>query len=90
MHYSSDFLCHSEGTAIVALKYVESIQCLKGEDATLDILKDDLHFEIIMTSGKEYTISIRDNFEYLNSDELVEAMNAVLSKWRYIISGKKQ
>jgi hypothetical protein len=89
MHYSSEFLSHSNGAAVVALKYVESMRYPDGEDATLDKLKDDLNFEITMISGKEYKISVRDNFEHLRSEELADAMNSIYNKWRYIISGKK-
>lgn len=43
---------------VVALPYCESMSFPDGEELTADVLKDDLHLNVVTSSGKEYSISI--------------------------------
>ena len=91
MLFVADFLRGTEDE-IIALKYVESMKEPSGEDLTVDRLVDDLHISIRMVSGKEYTVSVRQQYIEgdwrVKQDGVEQAMIAIFDRWRHILTGK--
>ena len=92
MLFNKDFL-YLDNRAAIALKFVESMRYpSEGEELTVAKLKDDLFLEVVMTSGKEYKISTRSQFEVNDwrlKDEGIEmARSAIFDKWCRILTGK--
>lgn len=91
MIFQSDFLIVNNDT-LISLQCVESIKFPSGEELVISKLKDDYEMEIVMCSGKEYTVSTRAQF--VDTDWMIsgagykEARMAIVDKWKYILTGK--
>jgi len=93
MVFHQDFLILPD-KSITALRFVESMRYPDGEDLLVSKLKDDLEIEIVMCSGRNYTISVRAQFpdgsRQINSNGISAARDAILGKWKHVITGKSQ
>lgn len=91
MIFVEDFLRIGKDT-VIAIKYIESITYPSGEDLTADKLKDDLHLTVIMTSGKEYNVSVKgqiyDYSEPPQPSSISQLKDEIYFRWRRILSGK--
>jgi len=92
MLFTKDFL-YTDNKAAIALKFVESMRYpSEDEDLTVAKLKDDLLIEVVMTSGREYTISTRAQFsdsDWRVKDEGIDgARSSIFEKWCRILTGK--
>jgi hypothetical protein len=68
----------------VALRQVESMRFPDGEELTADILRDDLHIEVVMTSGSVYSVSMKylqNRLVYLRDYSIRDIRNDVYHKW---------
>lgn len=88
--YDASFLI--SGNTVIALRHVESIRLPDSEETVVDKLKADKSLFITTVSGKEYTISVRDQKEKLGSHYTMEAdvdglINGILVKWELIMRG---
>jgi len=92
MIFHGGILIAKDGTAL-PMRFVESMKYPTGEDHTVAKLKDDLEIEIVMCSGKEYTISTRKQFEGtfldIEREGIVDARTAIFDKWKFVITGKQ-
>ena len=87
MLYPQEVIYISPGLSI-HLNFVESFAFAadNSEDANVDKLKDDFCFNIVMTSGKEYTVSSKYIQDYLGWTAMTPKLIAqgIHSKWVYI------
>lgn len=77
----------TEDCTLILLKRIESININKdssGEGTVMDVLKDDIKFNITTMTGKDYTISLNylrqglvTKYECNNK----ELLNAILDAW---------
>ena len=92
MLFQKDFLFLDDQT-VVSIRSIESMRFPDGEDLTADKLKDDLHMDVVMASGKEYSISVRRQFvnDVRTKHPLVTAeilREAIYNKWIHTLTGK--
>ena len=90
MHYHLDTLLVDSRT-VLGMKFIESINFPDGVDLTADILKDDLHLNVVMISGKEYSISVELQRKALNdgsSWSLDSVRVGIYEKWKSLIRVK--
>lgn len=86
-HYVGPVL-RIDGRTAVALRFCESMRFPDGESLVVDILKDDLHIHMIMTSGTEHTVSIaalqkvESRFADIDKKALRES---IYNKWIHIL-----
>ena len=90
MTYYSGVLYIDDSLA-VAFRHVESMRFPDGELLTVDILRDDLHLEIITASGREYQVSmkyLKGRLESLRDSSIRDIRNEIYYKWIRTMEGK--
>lgn len=87
MVYQQDTL-QVNSTITISLRCVESMGIPVGSDLVVDILKDDLQLDVVMISGKEYSVSMRFLQEikpYLKNTEKSELRAAIYDRWIHLL-----
>jgi hypothetical protein len=90
MIFAGQYLLIGRNT-LVALKYVESMSYfIPGDmDNTFNVLKNDRVFKIGTISGKEYTVSVKDQFQHIpdipTQEFLSSCESAIFDKWMRIL-----
>lgn len=90
MIFAGQYLLIGRNT-LVALKYIESMSYSISDamDDTFNVLKNDRFFKIITTSGREYTVSVKDQFKHIHSNFTQEFLSscesAIFDKWMRIL-----
>lgn len=79
---------------MVSLRNVEAMGFSADQGLTVDLLKDDRTITIVGTSGKEYQVSCKNQYdEYQRSHKdftLDSARQAILERWQHLITKEKQ
>ena len=87
MSYQQGILYVDIRTA-VGLRFVESMTFPDGEDLLADVLKDDLHIDIVTISGREYSVSmnfIRSTDNNLKNASAERLRTDIYNKWKHLI-----
>lgn len=85
MIFQENFLVLDDNT-VLAIKFIESIRYPDMEDALVDVLKNDLHLEVVTISGNKYTISVekQNRFGEFYSSDLLR--DEICQKWKFIMT----
>lgn len=75
---------------VISLRCVESVSFPDDDQALVDVLSDDPHLNLVMVSGKMYSVpmsTVQENLPiYKNVDRFVLRM-AIVEKWMFLIEG---
>lgn len=85
MVFHGEFLILDDDT-VLAIKFIESIKYPDTEANVVDVLKNDLHFEVITVSGNRYTVSVNKQNKYGVLINTSEFRDAIYYRWRHIIT----
>lgn len=81
-----------DNSAVIGIKFIESMRFPDGEDLTVAKLKDDLFIEVTMCSGREYTVSVRAQFtedDWRIKDEgIIGGRYSIFDKWKNTLKGR--
>ena len=91
MNYHLDTVRVDQQT-VVSLRSVESMGFPVDGELIIDILKDDLQIYIVMTSGKEYVVSmvlIQQTNSHYSNVEKSDLRGAIFDKWVHLLGNKK-
>ena len=89
MSYQQGMLYVDIRTA-VGLRFVESMTFPDGEDLLVDLLKDDLHIDVVTISGREYSVSmnfIKSTDSNLKNVPVERLRTDIYNKWKHLIGG---
>jgi hypothetical protein len=87
MSYQQGILYVDLRTA-VGLRFVESMTFPDGEDLLADVLKGDLHIDVVTISGKEYSVSmkfIESTDSNLKNVPVERLRTDIYNKWKHLI-----